>query len=82
MVYYLVRIIRNPNMYLFYNKTRHTVLYFNIKSSCIYVRKLVTSGVLKTKKFEDIPGPKSLPAIGTLHQYFPVLGKQNCRISY
>ncbi|CAH1104790.1 unnamed protein product [Psylliodes chrysocephalus] len=26
-------------------------------------------------KFENIPGPTSLPAIGTLYQYFPFIGK-------
>lgn len=27
------------------------------------------------KGFNEIPGPKSLPLIGTLYQYLPVLGK-------
>lgn len=27
------------------------------------------------KKFEEIPGPKSLPLVGTLYQYLPVFGR-------
>lgn len=27
------------------------------------------------KKFEDIPGPRSLPWIGTLYQYLPIIGR-------
>ncbi|CAG7734969.1 unnamed protein product [Allacma fusca] len=29
------------------------------------------------KRFQDIPGPKSFPVIGTLHNYFPVIGEFN-----
>lgn len=31
----------------------------------------------KPKPFEDIPGPKSLPVIGTLYKYLPFIGKNN-----
>lgn len=27
------------------------------------------------KNFNDIPGPKCYPVIGTLHKYFPFIGK-------
>lgn len=30
---------------------------------------------LMGKPFEDIPGPKSLPIIGTIHNYIPLIGK-------
>lgn len=29
------------------------------------------------KPFEDIPGPRSLPIIGTLYKYLPFIGKNN-----
>lgn len=67
-------------MCLFY-KTRRTVICFKIKSgSCL--RKIFTSSVFEAKRFQDIPGPKSLPTIGTLYQYFPILGEYkniNCK---
>lgn len=28
----------------------------------------------KPRKFEDIPGPKSLPIIGTMYKYLPYIG--------
>lgn len=32
---------------------------------------------IEPKPFEDIPGPRSLPVIGTLHKYLPFIGKNN-----
>ncbi|XP_073951399.1 cytochrome P450 302a1, mitochondrial [Choristoneura fumiferana] len=37
----------------------------------------VQSHVTELKKFEDIPGPKSYPFIGTLHKYLPLIGDYN-----
>lgn len=34
-----------------------------------------TSANFKRKKFNEIPGPISIPVIGTLYQYLPVVGK-------
>lgn len=34
------------------------------------------SNFSKEKKFEEIPGPVSLPIFGTLYQYLPFLGKK------
>lgn len=31
----------------------------------------------KTLKFEDIPGPRSYPVIGTLYKYLPIIGKRD-----
>lgn len=31
----------------------------------------------KPKPFEDIPGPRSLPLIGTLYKYLPFIGKNS-----
>ncbi|XP_071440069.1 cytochrome P450 302a1, mitochondrial-like [Hetaerina americana] len=44
-----------------------------LKSSKWSVREV--SSALKQGRFEDIPGPKSLPVIGTLWQYLPFIGK-------
>ena len=30
---------------------------------------------LQPKPFEDIPGPRSLPVVGTLYKYLPLIGK-------
>lgn len=35
-----------------------------------------------SKKFEDIPGPYSLPAVGTLYQYLPAIGNPGCNATY
>ncbi|XP_008552208.1 cytochrome P450 302a1, mitochondrial isoform X2 [Microplitis demolitor] len=32
---------------------------------------------LNPRPFQDIPGPKSLPIIGTLYKYFPYIGEHN-----
>lgn len=32
---------------------------------------------IEPKPFEDIPGPRSLPVIGTLYKYLPFIGKNN-----
>lgn len=34
-------------------------------------------GIVEPKPFENIPGPKSLPLIGTLYKYLPFIGKHN-----
>ncbi|XP_061710510.1 cytochrome P450 302a1, mitochondrial [Cydia pomonella] len=39
--------------------------------------RVVQEHVIKIKPFEDIPGPKSYPVIGTLHKYLPLLGDYN-----
>jgi len=31
----------------------------------------------KPKPFENIPGPRALPVIGTLYKYVPFIGKNN-----
>lgn len=41
----------------------------------VFKCKFLTSAVYGVKKFEEIPGPKSVPLIGTLYQYLPFLGK-------
>lgn len=38
------------------------------------LRKIHLNSNLFTRKFEEIPGPKSFPIIGTLYKYFPILG--------
>lgn len=38
-----------------------------------YKRNLNTS-IKKYNNFTDIPGPLSLPGIGTLYQYLPLMG--------
>lgn len=52
------------------SSTRHSTLGSTAGSQ--NVQKHVT----EFKKFEDIPGPKSYPFIGTLHKYLPFIGKQ------
>lgn len=32
---------------------------------------------IKPKPFENIPGPRSFPIIGTLYKYLPFIGKHN-----
>lgn len=48
------------SIFIFYSK-------FPVKNNNLFRRHVHT--------FETIPGPKSLPAIGTLYQYFPLIGK-------
>lgn len=31
--------------------------------------------IQKTLNFDDVPGPKSYPVIGTLYKYLPLIGK-------
>lgn len=50
--------------------------YFSGTSGTLCSRA-TTGFSLKPRPFEEIPGPKSLPFIGTLYKYFPYLGK-NC----
>lgn len=39
------------------------------------------SETIEAKPFEDIPGPRSLPVIGTLYKYLPFIGKRTVCIS-
>lgn len=57
------------------SSTRHSTLGSTAGSQ--NVQKHVT----EFKKFEDIPGPKSYPFIGTLHKYLPFIGKQKQPLS-
>lgn len=41
----------------------------------ITIYSFPSSGRRGLKSFYSIPGPKSLPVVGTLHNYFPVMGK-------
>ncbi|CAG9785114.1 unnamed protein product [Diatraea saccharalis] len=41
---------------------------------CVRYDHAISKGDVSLKNFEDIPGPKSYPIIGTLHQYLPLLG--------
>lgn len=34
----------------------------------------VNENSVKVKKFEEIPGPRTYPVIGTLYKYFPFIG--------
>lgn len=36
------------------------------------------AGRAHVRKFEEIPGPKSYPIIGTLYKYAPYIGKRFC----
>lgn len=37
--------------------------------------KCTSASTENLKSFEDIPGPKSYPMIGTLYKYFPLVGE-------
>lgn len=47
----------------------------------LYVRSCATDSSHveenEPKPFEDIPGPRSLPIIGTLYKYLPFIGKNS-----
>ncbi|VVC39583.1 Cytochrome P450, E-class, group I,Cytochrome P450,Cytochrome P450, conserved site [Cinara cedri] len=45
------------------------------RKSAVLSRSLSTEAPPACKEFNEIPGPKSLPFIGTLYQYLPVFGK-------
>lgn len=51
---------------------KDVVLFLIQKSTLLRVRSLSSDAC---KDFDEIPGPKSLPLIGTLYQYLPVFGK-------
>lgn len=40
---------------------------------CTYVSRRQLSNNIR--KFNEIPGPLSLPLIGTLYQYLPIIGE-------
>lgn len=44
----------------------------------LYARSCSTDpSHVEPKPFEDIPGPRSLPVIGTLYKYLPFIGKNS-----
>ncbi|XP_046391836.1 cytochrome P450 302a1, mitochondrial-like [Ischnura elegans] len=49
------------------------ILGLSKSSQILFVRG--ANSVVKEKPFQDIPGPKSLPVIGTLWKYIPYIGK-------
>lgn len=53
------------------------LLHSFLKHKLFHLRKISTSTGLKANGhgFHDIPGPLSLPGIGTLYQYIPPFGK-------
>lgn len=53
---------------------RHSRWCFKFKKYN-YIRKF--SDTCPFKRFQDIPGPLSLPIFGTLYQYLPIIGKIN-----
>lgn len=53
---------------------RHSRLCYKFKKYN-YIRKF--SDTCPFKRFQDIPGPLSLPIFGTLYQYLPIIGKIN-----
>lgn len=68
-------------MYLLRCKTKCSIFYLKIKRNFIFLHKIHTCSI-RLKRFEDIPGPKSLATIGTLYQYFPIVGKSKMGNSY
>lgn len=62
-------------MCLFYNKLQYYIFCYRITKNSVFKCKLFTSAAVRAKSFEEIPGPKSLPIIGTLYQYLPFLGE-------
>ncbi|KAK5647028.1 hypothetical protein RI129_005492 [Pyrocoelia pectoralis] len=57
-------------MFNFNRRGRYVSIY--ILNNC--ARYVSTTPVLTTNKFQDIPGPLSLPGVGTLYQYLPFIG--------
>ncbi|XP_025833891.1 cytochrome P450 302a1, mitochondrial-like [Agrilus planipennis] len=55
-------LVRKSSSRLFINKNR--ILFKNVYSSTTRIGN----------EFRDIPGPQSLPVVGTLYQYLPILG--------
>ena len=37
--------------------------------------KNVEGKKINARPFEEIPGPKGLPLIGTMHKYLPIIGR-------
>lgn len=48
---------------------------FIAKCQIAHYSKYDNSVFNDVKQFEEIPGPKSLPVLGTLYQYLPLIGK-------
>ncbi|XP_063903411.1 cytochrome P450 302a1, mitochondrial-like [Zophobas morio] len=61
-------------MCLFSKRSVPTLLQIGRKK-CYYPRKCLSSNQQKVRAFEEIPGPTSLPLIGTLHLYAPFVGR-------
>lgn len=59
-----------------YNNRQYYVFFCGIKNFRILKCRIFTSTVFNAKMFEEIPGPKSLPVIGTLYQYLPFVGER------
>ncbi|KAI7815504.1 cytochrome p450 [Rhyzopertha dominica] len=55
-------------------KARTFVCIIRIRNNHKEVNNLHVSASINLQIKNDIPGPKSLPGIGTLYQYFPVVG--------
>lgn len=54
----------------------------NVNKIKLYINKIFNPirhfGTSKTvNNFDDIPGPLSLPVLGTLYQYLPIIGQYN-----
>lgn len=56
-------------------KARTFVCIIRIRNNHKDVNNLHVSASINLQIKNDIPGPKSLPGIGTLYQYFPVVGE-------
>nr|XP_003701074.1 PREDICTED: cytochrome P450 302a1, mitochondrial [Megachile rotundata]XP_012135499.1 PREDICTED: cytochrome P450 302a1, mitochondrial [Megachile rotundata]XP_012135500.1 PREDICTED: cytochrome P450 302a1, mitochondrial [Megachile rotundata] len=46
-----------------------------VKFYCDLAKCEVETNEIQAKPFKDIPGPKSLPVIGTLYKYLPIIGE-------
>lgn len=55
---------------------REEMKKFHVRRFCSTNLKHVDA-TIQPKPFEDIPGPRSLPVIGTLYKYLPYIGKHN-----
>ncbi|XP_025209121.1 cytochrome P450 302a1, mitochondrial-like isoform X2 [Melanaphis sacchari] len=57
-----------------YNNIMRRIHHCN-KSTLFQVLRFLSTETKFVKTFDEIPGPKSLPLVGTLYQYLPMFGK-------